>query len=206
MAFKLPELRYAYDALEPYIDKQTMIIHHTRHHQAYIDNLNAALKDFDELKQMNIEDLIKNLEIIPKPILYTVRNNAGGHYNHSIFWRIMAEPGTTQPHGQLLDKINETFGSIDNFKELMKRAALSVFGSGWAWLVKDEAGNLYIATTPNQDNPLSYGYTPVFGIDVWEHAYYLKYQNKRADYIDAWWNVLNWDQSEMNYVRFKPEI
>mgnify|MGYP005835135317 CR=1 FL=1 len=206
MAFELPALPYAYDALQPYIDKETMIIHHTGHHQAYIDNLNAALENFEELKQMNIEDIIKNLDSMPPSIYTTLRNNGGGHYNHSIFWKIMAVTGTTTPHGKLLNKINQTFGSVDIFKQLFKRAALSVFGSGWAWLAKDKEGNLYIAATPNQDNPLTYGYTPVFGIDVWEHAYYLKYQNKRADYIDAWWNVLNWDQAEKNYVQCKPYI
>lgn len=206
MAFELPALPYSYDALEPYIDEKTMIIHHTRHHKTYIDNLNAALQNFDQLKQMSIEDIIRNLYNIPQSIYMVVRNNGGGHYNHSIFWKIMTIPGTTELHGQLLNKINETYGSVENLRELFKRAALSVFGSGWAWLVKDKAGNLYIVTTPNQDNPLTYGYVPIFGIDVWEHAYYLKYQNKRADYFDAWWNVLNWDQAEKNYVQCMPDI
>lgn len=206
MVFELPALPYSYDALEPYIDEKTMIIHHTRHHKTYIDNLNTALQNFDQLKQMSIEDIIRNLDSIPQSIYMTVRNNGGGHYNHSIFWKIMTMPGTTEPHGQLLNKINETYGSAENFRELFKRAALSVFGSGWAWLVKDKAGNLYIATTPNQDNPLTYRYVPIFGIDVWEHAYYLKYQNKRDDYFDAWWNVLNWDQAEKNYIQCMPDI
>ncbi|TJX63129.1 superoxide dismutase [Soehngenia saccharolytica] len=193
MSYKLPELNYSYDALEPFIDARTMEIHYTKHHQTYIDNLNKALEGRDEYKDMPIEDLIASLNTLPDEIKTAVRNNGGGHLNHTMFWQMMAPNAGGEPKGELAEKINETFGGFDKFKEEFKKAALGRFGSGWAWLVVDE-GKLKIVSTPNQDNPITDGLKPILGIDVWEHAYYLKYQNKRADYIDAWFNVINWDK------------
>lgn len=199
MTFRLPELNYAYDALEPHIDKQTMMIHHTKHHQAYIDNLNKALDAQNKFKNLSIKDLIKSLNEVPENIRTAVRNNGGGHINHSIFWETMSPSGGGQPIGQLAKKIDEDLGGFEKFKEEFKKAALGRFGSGWAWLVVKEDGKLAITSTPNQDNPISEGNNPLLGIDVWEHAYYLKYQNKRADYIEAWFNVVDWNKVEDSY-------
>lgn len=191
MTFKLPELNYGYDQLEPYIDARTMEIHHTKHHQAYINNLNAALEGHEDLKQLTIEELLTNLEGIPEGIRMAVRNNGGGHLNHTMFWGIMSPNGGGEPTGELMEMINRDFGSFEEFKAEFKKAALSRFGSGWAWLVLD-GDKLKVVSTPNQDNPISDGLNPILGIDVWEHAYYLKYQNLRPDYVDAWFNVVDW--------------
>lgn len=190
--FQLPKLDYSYDALEPHIDAKTMEIHHTKHHQAYIDKLNKAIEG-TEWADKSIEEIIKNIDSVPEDIKKTVRNNGGGHYNHSLFWKMMSPDGGGEPAGELLDKINDAFGDFDKFKEEFAEAATGQFGSGWAWLVLD-GDKLAIVSTPNQDSPLTDGKTPILGLDVWEHAYYLKYQNKRPDYIDAWWNVVNWSE------------
>lgn len=192
MAFTLPELPYEYNALEPYIDELTMTIHHTKHHQAYVTNLSNALEGHDTFLSMSIEELVQNLKDVPDTIRTTVRNNGGGHFNHSFFWQLLT-PHTNQPSNELMGLIDTSFGSFDKFKEEFAKAALGRFGSGWAWLVL-EKDTLSIETTPNQDNPLMDGKKPVLGLDVWEHAYYLKYQNKRADYINAFWNIVNWQQ------------
>ncbi|MPM78287.1 Superoxide dismutase [Mn] [bioreactor metagenome] len=197
--FKLPALPYSYDALEPYIDTKTMTIHHQKHHQAYVDNLNKALSNYSDLQGKTIEELLTNLEGLPQDIREAVRNNGGGHYNHSFFWVIMGKDKGGEPKGKLKEDIVKNFGSFDNFKKEFKDAALKRFGSGWAWLIKDKDGKLVITSTPNQDSPIMEGITPILGIDVWEHAYYLKYQNKRGDYIDSWWNVVNWEQIEKDY-------
>jgi Fe-Mn family superoxide dismutase len=193
MSYKLPDLGYSYDALEPFIDARTMEIHYTKHHQTSVDNLNKALEGKDEFKDMPIEELITKLNTLPDDIKTPVRNNGGGHLNHTMFWQIMAPNSGGEPIGALAEKINDAFGSFDKFKEDFKKAALGRFGSGWAWLVVDN-GNLKIVSTPNQDNPISDVLKPILGIDVWEHAYYLKYQNRRADYIDAWFNLINWEK------------
>ncbi len=192
MTFELPKLPYAYNALEPHIDEQTMTIHHTKHHQGYVTKANAALEGHSDLASKSVEELMAMLDQVPEAIRTAVRNNGGGHANHSLFWEIMAPNGGGEPTGELASAINSTFGSFDNFKEQFKSAATGRFGSGWAWLVVDKSGMLSITSTPNQDSPISQGLTPILGIDVWEHAYYLKYQNLRASYIDAWWNVVNW--------------
>ncbi|WP_017413762.1 Fe-Mn family superoxide dismutase [Clostridium tunisiense] len=197
--FKLPALPYSYEALEPYIDTQTMTIHHQKHHQAYVDNLNKALSSYPDLQGKTLEELLLNLEQVPQEVREAVRNNGGGHYNHSFFWTIMGKDKGGEPKGKLKEDIVKSFGSFDNFKKEFKDAALKRFGSGWAWLIKGEDGKLKIISTPNQDSPIMEGITPILGIDVWEHAYYLKYQNKRGDYIDAWWNVVNWEQIEKDY-------
>jgi Fe-Mn family superoxide dismutase len=191
MAFTLPALPYPVDALEPHIDKATMEIHHGKHHNAYVTNLNAALEKAPELASKSIEDLVKGISTVPEGIRTAVRNNGGGHLNHSMFWQIMAPNAGGAPTGAIADAINSSFGSLDKLKEEFKKAATTRFGSGWAWVI-DAGGKLVVESTPNQDNPLMDGKKPVFGIDVWEHAYYLKYQNRRPDYIDAWWNVVNW--------------
>jgi len=191
MAHTLPPLPYSPDALEPHIDKQTMEIHHGKHHNAYVTNLNAALEKAPELQSKSIEDLVKGINSVPEAIRTAVRNNGGGHLNHSMFWQIMAPKAGGAPTGAIADAINSSFGSFDKLKEQFKAAATGRFGSGWAWVV-DNGGKLVVESTPNQDNPMMDGKKPVFGIDVWEHAYYLKYQNRRPDYIDAWWNVVNW--------------
>lgn len=198
--FKLMPLPYSYDALEPYIDKETMIIHHTKHHQAYVDNLNKIIASSPELSSKSLEDLLTNLDSLPSNIKQGVINNAGGVYNHNFFWTIMGPNGVGNPTGNLSKAINKTFGSFDNFKSTFKDSAMSRFGSGWAWLVSDKNGNLSIISTSNQDTPISIGLTPIIGIDVWEHAYYLKYKNKRSDYIDNWWNIVNWSQADTNYT------
>ncbi|HXD73085.1 MAG TPA: superoxide dismutase [Vicinamibacterales bacterium] len=191
MAFTLPPLPYPSDALEPHIDKQTMEIHHGKHHNAYVTNLNAALEKAPELQSKSLEDLVKGINSVPESVRTAVRNNAGGHINHSMFWQIMGPKAGGAPTGAIADAINSSFGSFDKLKEQFKAAAAGRFGSGWAWVV-DNGGKLVVESTPNQDNPMMDGKKPVFGIDVWEHAYYLKYQNRRPDYIDAWWNVVNW--------------
>ncbi len=202
MAFKLPDLPYAFDALEPHIDAQTMEIHHDRHHKAYTDNLNKALEGTDA-EQMGIEEILKNISSYPA----AVRNNGGGYFNHNLFWEIMAPNSGGEPGGELADAINSTFGSFATFKEQFNQAAATRFGSGWAWLVVDK-GTLKIGSTPNQDNPLMDAVTdikgtPILGLDVWEHAYYLKYQNKRPDYANAFWNVVNWEEVSRRYMDAK---
>jgi Fe-Mn family superoxide dismutase len=190
--FTLPPLPYPFDALEPHIDAQTMQIHHDKHHAAYVANLNKAVADFPDLGKMPVEALLKDLNAVPEKVRATVRNQGGGHYNHSIFWEMMKKNGGGQPAGELSKAIDAKFGSFAAFKDQFTKAAAGQFGSGWAWLVSDRDG-LGIQSTPNQDSPLSEGKRPLLGLDVWEHAYYLKYQNRRADYIAAWFNVINWD-------------
>jgi Fe-Mn family superoxide dismutase len=192
MAHTLPPLPYDPAALEPHIDAQTMQIHHGKHHNAYVTNLNAALEKHPDLASKSVEDLIKNLSAVPEDIRTAVRNNGGGHANHSMFWQIMGPGKGGTPTGKIAEAITSTFGGFDAFKEQMNKAGGARFGSGWVWLV-DNGGKLAIESTPNQDSPLMDGKKPVFGIDVWEHAYYLKYQNRRPDYLAAWWNVIDWD-------------
>ena len=198
--FTLPPLPYAFDALEPNIDARTMEIHHDRHHKAYVDNLNKALADFPDLAKKSIEDVVKDLNAVPEKIRTAVRNNGGGHYNHSLFWKMMKKGGGGEPKGELAKAIEEIFGSFNTFKDAFAKAGMGQFGSGWAWLVRAD-GRLAIQATPNQDNPVTQGAQPLLGIDVWEHAYYLKYQNKRADYIAAWWNVVDWDFVSERYAK-----
>jgi superoxide dismutase, Fe-Mn family len=190
MAYEVPPLPYDYNALEPHIDEQTMRLHHDKHHQAYVTQANAALEG-TEWADKPVEEVLQNLGSLPQEKRGPVRNNAGGHYNHSLFWEWMSPNGGGAPDGALGDAINSSFGSFDDFKAQFKDAGIKRFGSGWAWLIKD-GSNLAIASTPNQDNPISDGRTAILGVDVWEHAYYLKYQNRRPDYLDAWWNVVNW--------------
>ncbi|HXG31767.1 MAG TPA: superoxide dismutase [Bryobacteraceae bacterium] len=191
--FTLPPLPYAFDALEPYIDAQTMQIHHDRHHGAYVNNLNAAVAKHPSLAGKTVEELMRNLQAVPEDVRTAVRNNGGGHINHSLFWELMKKNPGGKPAGELAKAIDRRFGSFASFQDQFTKAALGVFGSGWAWLSLDASKELLIETSPNQDNPWMKGNTPVLGIDVWEHAYYLKYQNRRADYVAAWWNVVNWD-------------
>jgi len=191
MLHKLPELSYGYDALEPYFDKQTMEIHHTKHHQTYVDKLNAALEGHKNLQNKEVEDLLRDLEAVPDRIRTAVRNHGGGHFNHSFFWPMLRKE--TNFGGDVAQAINSAFGGFDNFRDKFSNAAALLFGSGWAWLVWSN-NELQVITTPNQDNPLSLGKTPILGIDVWEHAYYLKYQNRRPEYINAFFNVVNWDK------------
>ena len=202
MTFKLPELNYAYDALEPHIDKETMETHYSKHHQGYTDNLNKALEGHDEYKNMEIEEILKSLDKLPESIRTAVRNNGGGYYNHLLFWEMMSPNAGGKPEGELAKKIDEDLGGFDKFKEDFKKAALGQFGSGWAWLALDN-GKLEIVSTPNQDNPISNGKKVVLGIVVWEHAYYLKYKNRRAEYVDKWWNVVDWKKVEELYKEAK---
>ncbi len=202
MAHQLPELPYAHNALEPHIDAQTMEIHHGRHHATYVNNLNAALEAHPDLQAKSIEELIGNLDAVPEAIRTAVRNNGGGHANHTLFWEILSPNGGGAPTGALADAINEAFGSFDNFKAEFAKAATTRFGSGWAWLIVD-GGKVAITSTPNQDTPVMEGKKPILGLDVWEHAYYLKYQNKRPDYIGAFWNVVNWDEVSKRYEAAK---
>ncbi|PCL89587.1 superoxide dismutase [Paenibacillus lautus] len=202
MAFQLPALPYAHDALEPHIDAQTMEIHHDRHHNTYVTNLNAALENAPELQGKSLEDLIGNLDAVPESIRTAVRNNGGGHANHSLFWEVIGPNGGGQPTGALADAINSELGGFDKFKEDFAKAATTRFGSGWAWLVVKD-GKLAVTSTPNQDSPIMEGQTPLLGLDVWEHAYYLKYQNKRPDYISAFWNVVNWEEVGKRYDNAK---
>jgi superoxide dismutase, Fe-Mn family len=191
MPHQLPALPYDFGALEPHIDTQTMQIHHGKHHQTYVTNLNTALDKHPELHNKSLDDLLRNLNSVPEDIRTTVRNNGGGHWNHSAFWKLMGPNAGGAPSGAVADGINSAFGSFDKFKEQFQAAGLARFGSGWAWLI-DNRGKLEIMSTPNQDNPLMEGKKAILGVDVWEHAYYLKYQNRRADYLSAWWNVVNW--------------
>jgi Fe-Mn family superoxide dismutase len=199
MAFELPPLPYDYNALEPYIDTQTMQIHHDKHHQAYVTNLNNALQGQDQLASMSVDDLLRNINQVPDSIRTAVRNNAGGHSNHTMFWNIMKPNGGGQPTGDLASAIQQVFGSFDAFKAALNDAGTKRFGSGWAWLVLDSSGKLQVISTANQDSPLMDGLYPVMGNDVWEHAYYLKYQNRRPEYLNAWWNVVNWDEIARRY-------
>lgn len=202
MAYELPKLPYDYDALEPHIDKETMTIHHTKHHNTYVTNLNNALEGHDDLASKSVEELISDLDAVPESIRTAVRNNGGGHANHTLFWEILAPGGANAPTGELASAIEAKFGSFDAFKDEFSKAAAGRFGSGWAWLVVDN-GELKVTSTPNQDSPYMEGQTPILGLDVWEHAYYLNYQNRRPDYIAAFWNVVNWDVVAEKYAAAK---
>jgi len=202
MAHTLTALPYAFDALEPHIDARTMEIHHGKHHQAYVTNLNAALEKAPELVDLSLEQLLGDLSKVPESIRGAVRNNGGGHWNHALFWTLMAPNGGGEPNGDLTAAITSAFGSFATFREQFQAAAMTRFGSGWAWLVSDN-GTLSIMSTPNQDNPLMEGKTAILGLDVWEHAYYLHYQNRRADYVGAWWNVVNWGEVSKHYAASK---
>ena len=199
MAFTVPDLPYDFAALEPTIDEQTMHLHHDKHHQAYVDNANAALEGTD-LADADVDEVLRNLDRVPEEKRAAVRNNAGGHANHSLFWQIMSPDGGGEPSGALADAIASTFGSVDELKAKVNDAGVKRFGSGWTWLVKDGSGGLSVVSTANQDSPVSDGQTPLLGIDVWEHAYYLKYQNRRPEYLGAWWNVVNWDEVARRFV------
>jgi superoxide dismutase, Fe-Mn family len=199
MAFTLPPLPYDFSALEPHIDAKTMEIHHDKHHQTYVNNLNAALEKAPELAKKSLDDLMKSINTVPEAVRTAVRNNGGGHWNHSMFWQIMAPKAGGEPGGKLADAIKTAFGDFAKFREQFSAAATGRFGSGWAWLI-NSGGKLSITSTPNQDNPLMEGQKPILGIDVWEHAYYLKYQNRRPDYINAWWNVVNWKEVEKRFA------
>lgn len=199
MLHTLPKLPYEYNALEPYIDAKTMEIHHTKHHQAYIDKLNTALEKYPELAEKPVEDLLKDLNAVPEDIRTAVRNHGGGHYNHSLFWTMMGSGMGGKPAGELSTAIDSAFGSFEDFQKQFADAAAARFGSGWVWLTKDSGGKLEITSTANQDSPISEGKAVLLGLDVWEHAYYLHYQNKRPDYVNAWWNVVNWDEVEKRY-------
>lgn len=202
MAFELPQLPYAYDALEPHIDKETMNIHHTKHHNTYVTNLNNALQGNEELLSKSVEEVVANLDAVPEAVRTAVRNNGGGHANHALFWQILSPNGGGAPTGELADAINNKFGSLETFKEEFAKAATTRFGSGWAWLSVSN-GELEVSSTPNQDSPLMEGKTPILGLDVWEHAYYLNYQNRRPDYISSFWNVVNWDEVSKRYSAAK---
>lgn len=197
--FSVPPLPYPYEALEPTIDTATMQIHHDKHHQAYVTNLNAALKDHPELQQKSAEELVSNLSAVPEAIRTAVQNNAGGHVNHTLFWEIMTPGGSTEPTGRLAEAIKATFGDMETLKKQINETGAKRFGSGWAWLAADTSGKLSVISTPNQDSPLMQGLRPLLGVDVWEHAYYLKYQNRRPDYLAAWWNVVNWNEVGKRY-------
>ncbi len=199
----LPPLPYPYEALEPHIDTQTMQIHHDKHHQTYVTNLNNALKEQPDLQSKSVEQLLKDIETVPEGIRTAVRNNGGGHHNHTLFWEIMTPGGPAQPSGELATAIQQAFGTVDELKAKVNDAATKRFGSGWGWLVTDAAGKLEVLSTQNQDSPLMEGRTPILGVDVWEHSYYLKYQNKRPDYLNAWWNTVNWDKVAENYAKAK---
>jgi Fe-Mn family superoxide dismutase len=200
MAHEVPPLPYDYAALEPHIDEQTMRIHHDKHHAAYVNNLNTALEKHPQLQQKSVEDLLRNINTVPEDIRTAVRNNGGGHANHTMFWEIMGKGKGGAPSGVLADAIKSTFGSFDDFKKQLTDAGVKRFGSGWAWLI-DAGGKLVIESTANQDSPLMEGKKPILGVDVWEHAYYLKYQNRRPDYLAAWWNVVNWDAVSNRFKR-----
>ncbi|MEA5569791.1 superoxide dismutase [Calothrix sp. UHCC 0171] len=203
---QLPPLPYAYEALEPHIDAATMRFHHDKHHATYVKNLNAALEKHPKLKNISVEEMVRNLNSVPEDVRNVVRNNGGGHINHAMFWRIMKPNGGGEPTGAIAPAIQENFGSFANFKKRFNEEGSKRFGSGWVWLVRDQNGKLEVVSTANQDSPLAAGKYPIMGNDVWEHAYYLKYQNRRADYLDAWWNVLNWDEINQRFadaVKFK---
>jgi superoxide dismutase, Fe-Mn family len=202
MKHELPRLPYDYTALEPYVDAQTMEIHYTKHHNGYVTKLNGALEKYPELQEKSLKELLKDLSAVPEDIRTAVRNNGGGHMNHSMFWTVMKNAEGQKPEGELLAAINEKFGSFDEFKTVFSDAAATRFGSGWAWLVLKN-GKLEVMSTPNQDNPVSEGYEPILGLDVWEHAYYLKYQNRRPEYIENWFNVVNWNQVAKLYKEAK---
>ena len=202
MSHKLPELPYSFDALEPHIDAKTMEIHHGKHHATYVNNLNAALEPHSELQKKSIAELLADLNKVPEGIRTAVRNNGGGHSNHSLFWKVMKKGGGGEPKGDLAQAIKSTFGSLAAFQEKFSGAAKTRFGSGWAWLYVS-GSKLVVGSTPNQDSPLMEGGTPILGLDVWEHAYYLNYQNRRPDYVGAWWNLINWDQVAENYAGAK---
>lgn len=203
MSHLLPELPYAYDALEPYIDQQTMEIHHQKHHAAYVSKLNAALESSPDLQGKDIEEIIINLNEVPEIIRIAVRNNGGGHYNHTLFWNLMSANAGGEAEGEIGSAIKDTFGSFDDFKSKFSDAAANRFGSGWAWLALDTDNNLSVLSTPNQDNPITDGLKPLLGLDVWEHAYYLKYQNRRPEYIENWWKVVNWEAVESRYLNLR---
>ncbi len=200
MKHTLPQLTYGYEALEPYIDSKTMEIHHTKHHQAYIDKLNAALESYPDAAGKTVENLLADLDALPEAVRTAVRNHGGGHANHSLFWQVIGPGQAGQPGGKLAEAINAAFGSFAAFKDAFSEAAAGRFGSGWAWLVKDKNGALTIESTANQDSPLMAGKTPLLGLDVWEHAYYLKYQNRRPEYISAFWSIVNWQEVEKRYA------
>ncbi len=200
MKYELPKLSYAYDALEPYIDAKTMEIHHTKHHQTYVTKLNEALDKHPEVADKPLAELLSSIDSVPEDIRTAVRNHGGGHANHSFFWTIMGPKEGGEPTGNLADKIKKSFGDFAKFKEEFTKAAAGVFGSGWAWLVLDK-GSLAVVTTPNQDSPIMKNQTPILGLDVWEHAYYLKHQNKRPDYIEAWWSVVHWEAVDKNFKK-----
>ena len=204
MAFTLPELPYAYDALEPHIDARTMEIHHTKHHQAYINNVNKAIAGTD-LEKKSVEDLVRGIDSVPENIRTVVRNNGGGHANHSLFWTILGPSAGGKPSGDIAKAIDADLGGFDPFKEALTQAATTRFGSGWGWLSLDKNGKLVVESTPNQDSPLMHGNTPLLGIDVWEHAYYLHYQNRRPDYIAAFFNVINWAEVTRRYAEAKKK-
>lgn len=199
MSFELPALPYEYDALEPHIDARTMEIHHSKHHAGYTNKLNAALEEAPSLQGKSIEEILQDLNAVPDSVRTAVRNNGGGYANHALFWQIMSPQGGGMPTGELADKINSSFTDFSSFKEKFSSTAASQFGSGWGWLAVDGSGGLSVLSTPNQDSPISQGLTPILGVDVWEHAYYLHYQNRRGDYIAAWWNVVNWDEVARRY-------
>jgi Fe-Mn family superoxide dismutase len=200
MTHELPKLPYEYNALEPYIDARTMGIHYSKHHQAYVSNLNKALEGHTDLQSLSTVKLLADLDAIPEGIRTAVRNNGGGHFNHSMFWPSMSPKGGGEPKGNLKGAIEESFGSFEDFKETFTKSAMTRFGSGWAWLCVGEDGNLFVTSTANQDSPISEGSVPLLGLDVWEHAYYLSYQNRRDAYVEAWWNVVNWDYVVANYT------
>ncbi len=200
MAYTLPDLPYAYDALEPHIDARTMEIHYTKHHQGYTNKLNAAIEGHADLESKSAEDLVADLGSLPDDVKGAVRNNGGGYVNHKLFWTVLSPNGGGNPSGELASAIDSTFGSYDEFKTKFEDAAKTQFGSGWAWLVVDNSGKLHVTSTPNQDSPLTDGHTPILGLDVWEHAYYLNYQNRRPDYVSAFWNVVNWDEVARRYA------
>ncbi len=200
MAYELPPLPYDYSALEPYIDTQTMQLHHDKHHAAYVNNLNAAVQNNSEFASLPINELVRRLNDVPENIRTAVRNNGGGHANHSMFWKIMTPNGGGEPTGELASAIQQAFGSFDAFKTALNDAGVKRFGSGWTWLVLDRNGKLQVMSTANQDSPLTEGLYPVMGNDVWEHAYYLKYQNRRPEYLNAWWNVVNWNEIARRYA------
>jgi len=200
MAFKLPDLPYAKDALEPHIDARTMEIHHDKHHAGYVNKLNGALEKHPELNDKSVQELLRNIESIPADIRTAVQNNGGGHANHALFWELMSPNGGGQPSGDLGSAINQTFGGFDAFKQAFAAAAAGRFGSGWAWLVVDAFGHLQVYSTANQDSPMMQGHAPILGLDVWEHAYYLHYQNRRPDYIEAFWNVVDWNKVAANFA------
>lgn len=198
--FKLAPLPYAYDALEPFISRRIMELHHDKHQQAYVDNLNKALEKYPQYQKESIEGLLTSLSTLPEDIRTAVRNNAGGDFNHAFFWGVMKKNGSKEPRGLVADTVKKQFGSVEQFKEQFSMAAKSVFGSGWAWLCVTKEGKLAVTSTPNQDSPISMGSQPILGLDVWEHAYYLQYENRRPDYIQAWWQIVNWDKVEENYL------